>query len=110
MKIEGNLIKENKVSFTYKKVVDLFIAYELDIWSRDLNAEFTFKNLFIWSCWVEDNAYLESYSFSGHGDRFDSRSRFSVFNDWVKNVIIFDVEDSSSAHSDNRKKLNLNSW
>ena len=44
VKFEENCLKQNKVSFTHENVVNVFIVYQLDIWSRDLNSEFTLKD------------------------------------------------------------------
>ena len=51
--------------------------------------------------WV---AYLEQkYVYSGYGITFDNAGLWSFENDFARNVIIFDVNNSSSSHSDNRK-------
>ena len=47
----------------------------------------------------------DKYSNSGYGIRFDSRWIFSILNFSDKNVIIFGVENSSSVHNDNKKKI-----
>ena len=39
-------MKLDKVTFTQKNVVNLFITYELDRLSQDLNADFTVKDYF----------------------------------------------------------------
>ena len=50
---KGSCLKQDKTSFIPKIVVTLHIAYELNIWSQDKNAEFTLKDCFFWSC--QDN-------------------------------------------------------
>ena len=41
LKIKASCLKQkNKVFFTRKNVVTLFMVYELDTWSRDLDIEF----------------------------------------------------------------------
>ena len=37
----GKLLEIKKTSFTHRNVVNLFIVYELDTWSRDLNTTIT---------------------------------------------------------------------
>ena len=44
-----NCLKQDKASFTPNNLVNLYIAYELNTWSQDLNAEFSLKKLFVWS-------------------------------------------------------------
>ena len=45
LRFEGSCLKqEDTTLFTSNNVVNLFIVYKLDTWSRDLNAEFTLKD------------------------------------------------------------------
>ena len=51
-------------------------------------------------------ADLDKYVYSGYGIGFNSRLLFSLPNfNWGKNVIIFEVDMSSSVHIDNKKKI-----
>ena len=43
-KLEENFLKEDKASFTQGNAVNLFVVYELDTRSCDLNADFTLKD------------------------------------------------------------------
>ena len=43
------------------------------------------------------------YKKSGYGIIFDSAGSWSFHNGIAKNIIVFDVDNSSSSHSDNRK-------
>ena len=44
LKIKGSCLKEeDKAPFISKNVVNLFLVYVLDTWSRDLNTDFIFK-------------------------------------------------------------------
>lgn len=53
----------------------------------------------IWSCEIK-------YWCNGYGIGFDSRSDFSLSNgEFGKNVIMFGVDNSYSAHVDNRQKV-----
>ena len=49
------------------------------------------------------NSDKKNYVYSGHGITFDNAGSWSFRNGTAKNVIIFDVDDSSSSHVDNRK-------
>ena len=40
-------LEEDEVTFTPNSVVNLFIAYKLDKWSKDLNADFTLKDVYL---------------------------------------------------------------
>ena len=43
---KGRCLKQNKKTFTLRKTVSLFIVYELDKWSQDLNSDYTLKDFF----------------------------------------------------------------
>ena len=48
-------------------------------------------------------AVKEKYVYRGYGITFDSAGSWSFYNDLDRNVIIFDVDNTLSSHSDNRK-------
>ena len=74
--------------------------YELD-----LDTEFTLKDCLFGDVKIIKSADPDKYSYSGHGIGFDSRSYFSIRNfDWGKNVVIFEVDMSSSVLIDNKNK------
>ena len=51
------------------------------------------------------NADFDKYGYSGYGLGFDRRSSFSFPGGrFGQNILIFEVDMSSSAHVDNRKK------
>ena len=41
---KGSCLKQDKVTFTARNVVSLFIFYQVDTLSRDLNADFALKD------------------------------------------------------------------
>ena len=51
------------------------------------------------------NADIDKYGYSGYGIGFDRRSSFSFpGGGFGQNVLIFEVDTSSSVHIDNKKK------
>ena len=54
---------------------------------------------------LTNNNDTDKYSHLGYGIGFDSHSLLSILNYWSKNVIIFEVENSSSVHIDNKKNI-----
>ena len=104
VKFKGICLKQKIVSFLYKKIINLYISYKLDEWSKDLNTDFTLRNCLFGAVKLTENADPDKYEYNGYGIGFESRSRFS----WTegnnrKNVIIFGVDDSS-VHIGNRKE------
>ena len=72
----------------------------------DLGIDFIFGNSLLGAVKLSKNANPGKYSYSWYGIGFDAPSSFllSVGGGFGKKVIIFAVENSSSAHADNRKK------
>ena len=73
---ESCLKQEDKAPFTPNSVVNLFILYELNTWSRDLNTDFTLKDWVFQNVKITRNADPNKYSYSGYGIGLDSCSRF----------------------------------
>ena len=44
VKCKGSCLKQDKITFTSRNAVNLFIAYELDAWSRDLKTVIFLKD------------------------------------------------------------------
>ena len=90
-------------------MVNLFVVYELDTWSRDLNTCFTLKDCLFGSVKLTKNADTDKNKYSSYGIGFDSHSAFSLPDGSTgKNFIIFGVDDmNSSVHIDNKGKDNL---
>ena len=77
------------------KIINLYVSYTLDWWSRDLNTDFTLNNCLFRPVTLTKNADPDKYKYSGYGIGFDYRSEFS-FTDgsFGKNVIIFAADMS----------------
>ena len=94
------------MSFPHKNIVNLYITFELDAKSRDLNTDFTLGNCLFGAVKLTKNTDLDKYGYSGYGIGFDARS-------WLdgslgKNVIILGVDMKPSEHVDNKNKDTLN--
>ena len=50
-KLAGNYLRLGNI-FVHKNVIDLYISYKRNTWSRDLNADLTLGSCFFWSCEV----------------------------------------------------------
>ena len=105
VEFKGSCVKQVKVTFTPNNVVNLFIVYELDRWSKDLNADLTLKDFLFGAVKFTKNAVPDKYSYSRYSIGFDSRSHFLYRGfHWGKNFVFFGVDNSSWAHTDNKKK------
>ena len=103
----GSCLKQPKFTFTHKKVVNIFIVYELGASSSNVNDP-TINNCLFGAVTLTKKADIEKYKYSGYGIGFDRRSSFSfpsgVFG---QNVLIFGADMSTSIHIDNKKKYIL---
>ena len=85
------------------KIVNVYIVYDLDVWPRNLTNNFRFKNCLFGAINIVKTSDKEKYVYSGYVITFDSAGSWSFDNDTARNVVIFDVDNISSSHSDNRK-------
>ena len=103
----GSCLKQPKFTFTQKKVVNIYIVYELGA-SSSHSSDPTIKNCLFGAGTFTKNADIERYKYSGYGIRFDRRSSFSFRSGgFGQNVSIFGADMSSSIHIDNKKKDTL---
>ena len=75
---ESCLNQEDTTPITPTNVLNLFIVYELDTWSQDLNADFALKDCLFGSVKITKNADTDKYSYSGYRSGFDSQLLFSI--------------------------------
>ena len=100
-------MKQDSVTFNYKKVVNIYIIYEI---SKSINISnyLTLENCLFRVVRLNGNADIDTYGYSGYGIGFDKHGRFSLTGTGLgRNVIIFRVDMSLSTKSGNRKKYIL---
>ena len=72
------------------------------------NNDPTLKNCLFGAVTLTKNAAIDKYKYSGYGIGFDRRSSFSFPSGrFGQNILIFGVDMSSSANTDNKKKDKL---
>ena len=104
VKFTGSCLKQPKISYTHRQVVNMYIVYELGA-SNTHNNDPTLKNCLFGAVTWTKNADIDKYGYSGYGIGFDRRSSFSFpSGGFGQNVLIFGADMSSSAHIDNKKK------
>ena len=99
-------LKQDKATFNPKNVVNLFIVYKLDLWSRYLNIKFTLGDYYLFGAVkLTKNVDRDKYGYSGYNIGFDAYSKFSLrTGEWGKSIIIFGIDNNLSLHADNRKR------
>ena len=100
----GNYMKQKKLGYAHRTVVNIYIVYELKNRSTD-NADFTVSNGFFGAVKLTKDVNTSNYQYKGYGICFDSGGKFSIGNITNgKNVIIFGADMSFSSHSTNKTK------
>ena len=105
VKPTGSCLKQsNKISYTHKKIVNIYTVYELGACSCHNNNP-TLKNYLFRAVTLTKNTDVDKYGYSGYGIGFDRRSSFSFpGTGFGQNLLICGVDMSSSSHIDNNKK------
>ena len=104
VQLMGGCLKQPKFTFTHKKVVTIYIVYELGASSSNVNDP-TIKNCLFGAVTLTKNADIEKYKYSGYGIGFGRRSSFLFpSGGFGQNVLIFGADMSTSIHIDNKKK------
>ena len=113
LEFKESCLKQDKSLFTPNNVVNLYVVYELNVWSPDLNAELTLRDCMFGNVQITINADPDKYSYWGYGIGFDCHSLFFIPNfNCGKYVIILGDYISSSVRTDNKNKdiLVLGKW
>ena len=100
----GNYVKEKKVLYLVKSIINLYIIYKLDKIKSTRNTDFTVENTLLGAVKItEDSSDSDCNKYSGYGISFDEASDFSLANiiNGI-NVIIFGADMSFSSHERNR--------
>ena len=66
LRFTGTCLKQYKATFTPNNAVNLYIVYELDRWSQDLNVKCTLKDCLFGNVRITKNADPNRYSYSGY--------------------------------------------
>ena len=75
VKFTGSCLKQPKISYTYRKVVKIYIVYELAA-SSSHNNDPTLKNCLFGTVTLTKNADIGKYGYSGYGIGFDRKQFF----------------------------------
>ena len=104
-----NCLKQDKVRFTYKQVVNIWIACEVSLWLCNIDKDFPLRNSLILSVKLTKNGYPDKYKSPAYGIGFEALGRFSLLEGsrFGKNLVIFGAGMISLMHFDNKKKTSL---
>ena len=105
VKFNGSCLKQsNKLTYTHKTIVNIYIVYELGASSSN-NIDPTLKYFLFGAVTLTKNTDIHKYKYSGYGIGFDRRSSFSFpSGGFAQNVLICRVLMTSSSHIGDKKK------
>ena len=100
----GDCLKQPKISYTHRKVVNIYIVYELGAPSSNVNDPIL-KNCLFGTVVLTKNADIDKYWYYGYGIGFDRGGSFSFpGSGFGQNLLIFGVDLSFSARICNKEK------
>ena len=79
VKCDENYLKQEKVTFTHKQVVNIYIVYETNLQPFTVGLNFTLENFLLVAVKFTTNADPAKYKYSGYDAGFDASERFFVF-------------------------------
>ena len=104
VKFHGSCLKQDKITYTYGKIVNLYIVYEISK-NFPISSYPTLENCLFGAVSLTKNINdINEYKYAGYGMGFDRKGKFSAGNGSGRNCIIFGVDMSSSVHVDNKRK------
>ena len=104
VKFIRSCLKQSDHIYTHKKVVSIYIVYELGASSSNFSDP-TIKNCLFGAVTLNKNAGIEKYKYSGYGTGFDRRSSLSFTGGgFGQNVLIFGADLSTFIDIDNKGK------
>ena len=101
LKFNGDCLKQEKITLIHGKIVNIYIAYEIE---RSINISSYPKLescLFFGEVKLTKHADVDLYQYCGYGIGFDEKGLFPVGDEIGRNVIIFGVDITLYPHIDN---------
>ena len=105
-KFNKQCLKQDKVIFSHKNIVAIYIVYEINFCLFKQSADFTLGNYLFRAVKKSKNFYFDKYKHFGYGIGLDTYGSFSLSDGsgFGQNLIIFGAAMISSVPVDNGKK------
>ena len=105
LKPTRSCLKQDKMTFTNKTIVNIYIVHELRVSPRGYDDYPTLENCLFGAVKLTKNADTDKYKYSRYDIKFERRGILSFpSTGFGCNIIIFRVNMSSSVHPDNEKE------
>ena len=103
VKFSGSCLKQNKITYSHKKTVNIYIVYEINKKDNTIISDPTLENCLFGAVILTKNTDIDKYGYCGYGIGFDRKGSFSFSGGvYGQNVLIFGVDMSFSAHIDTK--------
>ena len=101
--LSGNHFQQNKANIFNNIAINIYCVYKLDPISSSRDDTFTVQNALFGAMEITKNADTSKYKYKGYVICFDEGGSFSKGNiSNGNNVLIFDVDESSLVHANNK--------
>ena len=80
VKLDGCCLKQDKITFTHGKAVNIYIVYEINFWDHEYDDYPTLENSLFDVAKLMKNGDIDKCKYSGCGIEFDRRGTFLVAN------------------------------
>ena len=108
VEFKGSCLKQDKITYTHGKIVKIYIVYEISTnfnIIQHFHSYSTLDNCLFGAVSLAKKADADRYKYSTYGIGFDRHGFFSHPSGGTgRNVMIFEVDMSSSTEIDNKKK------
>ena len=103
LQFRGSCLKQDKSAFNHGEVVNIYIVYELDKTYVKIHPRLV--NCLAGAVSVTKNADIDKNKYSEYGIAFNRTGAYLLPDgSFSRNVVLFEVDMSSSAHVDNKEK------
>ena len=90
-------------SFYSNPISNLYIVYELNNWLHNSTNNFPLKNCLLGTAKLVRNTDKSKFTDNGRGITCHGEDIWCLGIDFARNVVIFDLDNTSSSHTDDKK-------
>ena len=78
VKFSGSCLKQDKITYTHGKIVNIYIVYEINKKDNTIISDPTLENCLFGAVTLTKNVNIDRYGYSGYGIGFDRKGIFSL--------------------------------